>query len=324
MVILGEILALCASLVWTVSSLSAEVSSKRIGALSLNIVAMFFAFLFLNIALLCFTGLPFPQYLNAKALYWIIASGILGYVICNYFLFTAYALIGSRFGQLFMMLTIPSATLAGWIFLDEKLTLQEFIGMLVTFTGITMSILSKGGSAPTTSDQTTQSSNHKFGIKLSPKGVVYTIIASIAQGVGLVLGKIGMIHYHEHVPEGLTKINNFIPLSASYVRLAVGLLGFILIITFSRKFSVVKKNLHDKKGFLTAVLTATAGPFLGATLALFAMRYSKAGIAATLLELTPVLIILPAYFLFKQKVRLIEIIGAIISVFGVSLFFIKF
>ena len=97
-----------------------------------------------------------------------------------------------------------------------------------------------------------------------------------------------------------------------------------VMVNNDRSRNRVKKNLHDKKGFLTAILTATAGPFLGATLALFAMRYSKAGIAATLLELTPVLIILPAYFLFKQKVRLIEIIGAIISVFGVSLFFIKF
>ena len=43
------------------------------------------------------------------------------------------------------------------------------------------------------------------------------------------------------------------------------------------------------------MLTGTAGTSIGATCALFAMRYSKAGIAATLLELTPILIILPAY-----------------------------
>ena len=124
MILLGEILALCASLIWTVSSLSAEVSSKRIGSLSLNTIAILIAFLWLNIALLCFTGLPVPQYLSAKALYWIIPSGILGYLICNYFLFTAYMIIGSRFGQLFMTLSIPSAAFAGWILFDEKLTFQ--------------------------------------------------------------------------------------------------------------------------------------------------------------------------------------------------------
>ena len=322
MILLGEILALCASLIWTVSSLSAEISSKRIGSLSLNTIAIFFAFIWLNIALFCFTGLPIPQHLNAKALYWIIASGFLGYVICNYFLFTSFSIIGSRFGQLFMTLSIPSAAFAGWILLDEKLTLQEFIGMIITIMGIAISILS--GNKAQASSTNTPVPKHKLTLKLSPKGIMLAIIASVAQGVGLVLGKVGMIHYHESIPEGLTKIDNFIPISASYIRIAVGLLGFLLIATFTRQFPVIKKSIKDKKGFLTALLTGTAGPFMGATFALFAMRYSKAGIAATLLELTPIIIILPAYWLFKQKIHIIEIIGAIISVFGVSLFFIKF
>ena len=124
MVILGEIVALCASLIWTVSALSAEVSSKRIGAIALNVIAMSFAFILLNITLLCFTGSPFPRFLDAKALYWIIGSGTLGYVICNYFLFNAYVIIGSRFGQLFMTLVVPSSAFAGWLLLDERLSLQ--------------------------------------------------------------------------------------------------------------------------------------------------------------------------------------------------------
>lgn len=322
MILLGEILALCASLIWTVSSLSAEVSSKRIGSLSLNTIAILIAFLWLNIALLCFTGLPVPQYLSAKALYWIIPSGILGYLICNYFLFTAYMIIGSRFGQLFMTLSIPSAAFAGWILLDEKLTFQELIGIIVTLSGIVISILS-GGKAQQNKDASAKK-EHKFSLKLSPKGIIFAIIASIAQGVGLVFGKVGMIHYHHSIPEGCTKIDNFIPISTAYIRIAVGVVGFLLIAAFTRQFSTLKKSLHDRKGTLTAMLTGTAGPFIGATCALFAMRYSKAGIAATLLELTPILIILPAYWLFKQKVHIIEIVGAIISVFGVSLFFIKF
>ena len=322
MIILGEILALFASLIWTVSSLSAEVSSKRIGSLSLNIFSITLAFICLNITLLCFTGLPIPQYLNAEAVYWIVASGVLGYLFCNYFLFSSYALIGSRFGQLFMTLTIPTAAFAGWILLDERLTFQEFIGMGVTFIGIAISILSGGGKKKD-GDATTES-KHKIGLKLPIKGIAFALIAAVAQGLALVLSKVGMIHYHHSVPEHLTKIDNFIPISAAYIRVGVGFLGFLLIILFTRKFQIIKKSMHDKKGFLTALLTGTAGPFVGATCSLFAMRYAKAGIAATLLELTPILIILPAALIFKQKVRFIEIIGAIISVFGVSLFFIKF
>ena len=40
------------------------------------------------------------------------------------------------------------------------------------------------------------------------------------------------------------------------------------------------------------------------------------------MALVPVFIILPAIFLFKQKVTLAEILGAIVSVAGVALFFV--
>ena len=161
-------------------------------------------------------------------------------------------------------------------------------------------------------------------MKRSPKGVIFAVIASISQGVGLVFGKVAMVHYHQNLPHGLTKLDNLIPISAAYIRILIGFCGFLLIAAFTKQFPAVKKSLHDRKGLWTALLTTVTGPFGGATRALVAMRYSKAGIAATLLELTPIMIILPAYLFFKQKIHILEINGPIISVFGVSLFFIKF
>ena len=52
-----------------------------------------------------------------------------------------------------------------------------------------------------------------------------------------------------------------------------------------------------------------------------AVQYTEAGIASTLMALTPIFIIAPAYWLFHQRVSLKEVIGAVISVIGVSLFF---
>ena len=64
------------------------------------------------------------------------------------------------------------------------------------------------------------------------------------------------------------------------------------------------------------------GPFLGVSFSLVAVQHTSAGIAATLMSIVPVLIILPSVILFKQKVTLREIVGAVISVAGVSLFFV--
>jgi drug/metabolite transporter (DMT)-like permease len=52
------------------------------------------------------------------------------------------------------------------------------------------------------------------------------------------------------------------------------------------------------------------------------VKFAKTGIASTIMALTPVFILLPAYFLYKQKVTLPELIGAVVSVCGVALFFI--
>ena len=64
------------------------------------------------------------------------------------------------------------------------------------------------------------------------------------------------------------------------------------------------------------------GPFLGVSFSLIAIQHTSTGIAATLMSVVPVLIILPAIFIYKQKVSIKEIIGAVLSVCGVALFFI--
>ena len=62
--------------------------------------------------------------------------------------------------------------------------------------------------------------------------------------------------------------------------------------------------------------------FVGELISLGVAVSWTAGIAQTLFALTPILIIAPAALLFHQKVTLREVLGAIISVTGVCLFFV--
>ena len=54
---------------------------------------------------------------------------------------------------------------------------------------------------------------------------------------------------------------------------------------------------------------------------LMAVRYANAGIASTLMALTPVLILLPYALIHKQRIRARELIGVAVSMTGVALFF---
>ena len=78
---------------------------------------------------------------------------------------------------------------------------------------------------------------------------------------------------------------------------------------------------HDRKGMSFAALTTFFGPFLGVSLSLMAVQYAKAGIASTLMALTPVLIIIPYAMINKQRITAKEVIGTLITITGVALFF---
>jgi drug/metabolite transporter (DMT)-like permease len=64
------------------------------------------------------------------------------------------------------------------------------------------------------------------------------------------------------------------------------------------------------------------GPFLGVSFSLVAIKYTNTGIASTIMAIVPVLIIPPSILFFKHKISIREMLGAVMSVAGVILFFI--
>ena len=68
-------------------------------------------------------------------------------------------------------------------------------------------------------------------------------------------------------------------------------------------------------------LATITGPFIGVSLSLMAVQYTQAGIASTLMALTPAFIILPYSLIYKQKISFKEVIGTVVSLVGVAMFF---
>lgn len=312
---LGEILSLVVAVSWTATALFAEVGSKRLGSLQLNVIRMVLSLTLLSITLWIFTGAPYPQYANGKAWFWLLMSGFVGYVLGDYCLFNSYVIIGSRFGQLFMTLAPAAAAISGWIILGEQLHFKAIIGMAVTQTGIALSVLSR------VSDGDKEHSSHKLTLKLPLKGVLFGIGAGLGQGIGIVLSKVGMNYYESSIPAGEETVVQMLPFASTLIRAIIGTLGFICLMGIQRKFGTLKSAFKDKKGMRAAVLATITGPFIGVSLSLMAVQNTEAGIASTIMALTPVFIIWPSYLFFKQRITLREVIGAVISVVGVSLFF---
>ena len=304
MAYLGELISIGVAFSWTATALLSEFGSKRLGNLTLNVLRMALALVFSLVLFGVVTGSILPPGASAEAAAWMLLSGLVGYVIGDYCLFQCYIIIGSRYGQLFMTLAPLAAALMAWITLGQQMNAMSIVAMLVTLLGIGISVLGR-------------SEHHKVSLKLPLNGVLFAIGAAVCQGVGLVLSKIGMDHYvvSADMPEWL------VPFSANFYRCVAGIIGFSLLLWYRDGMEPLREALHDKKGLSVATATTIFGPFIGVGFSLMAVQYTAAGIASTLMAMTPIIILLPSYWLFHEKITLKAVLGAIISVVGVSLFF---
>ena len=301
---LGEFISIGVAFSWTATALLSEFGSKRLGNLTLNVLRMALALLFSVVLFGAVTGNILPLGASAEACGWMLLSGLVGYVIGDFCLFQCYIIIGSRYGQLFMTLAPLSAALMAWVTLGQQMTLMSILAMLVTLFGISISVLGRG-------------EHHKVSLKLPLNGILFAIGAAVCQGVGLVLSKIGMDYYEPSasMPEWL------VPFSANFYRCVAGIIGFTFLLYYRDGMAPLREAMHDKKGLSVATATTIFGPFVGVGFSLMAVQYTAAGIASTLMAMTPIIIILPAYWLFHEKITWKAILGALISVIGVSLFF---
>ena len=301
---LGEFISIGVAFSWTATALLSEFGSKRLGNLTLNVLRMALALLFSMVLFGVVTGNILPPGASAEACGWMLLSGLVGYVIGDFCLFQCYIIIGSRYGQLFMTLAPLSAALMAWVMLGQQMTLMSILAMLVTLFGISISVLGRG-------------EHHKVSLKLPLNGILFAIGAAVCQGVGLVLSKIGMDYYEPSasMPEWL------VPFSANFYRCVAGIIGFTFLLYYRDGMAPLREAMHDKKGLSVATATTIFGPFVGVGFSLMAVQYTAAGIASTLMAMTPIIIILPAYWLFHEKITWKAILGALISVIGVSLFF---
>ena len=305
----GELISLGVAFSWTITALASEVGSRRLGVLVLNVWRLGLAMLCSALLMWVIIGVPFPLYASGETWMWLMLSGVVGYFFGDWCLFNSYLCFGSRYGQLFMTLAPMFAALSAWVALGQTLSWGALIAMIVTLTGIAVSVLGRG-------------EHHTLSLQLPTKGILFGIGAALGQGVGLILSKIGLDHYTAEVPSTLLpKIVDYLPFGANMIRCLAGTACFLFWLLVSGERSRLEKSVHERKGMIAMIITVIFGPFLGVGFSLMAVQYTAAGIASTIMALSPILIIVPSYYLFHQKITAKGVIGAIISIVGVSLFF---
>lgn len=337
---IGEIISLGVACSWTVTALVSEIGTRRIGVMNFNVWRLFTAMVFTVAFCYYLTGHVGPVYAGAETWMWMGLSGFVGFFLGDYCLFKSYLYISSRYTQLFMTLAPATAAIVAWITLGETMTWGNVIAMAVTLSGIGIAIAptktpsdSPQGGEPLMPTTGIKKINHQQYFRLPSlggvgggfrggRGMLFALGAALGQGCGLVLSKIGMECYETDIPaEALADMQSVIPFSANMIRCIAGFLCFFIVVLLGKGGRQLAGNVKDKQAMKMMLTAVMFGPFLGVGFSLMAVQYTNVGIAQTLMALTPILIILPSYWIFKQPITMKGCIGAVVSVIGAALFF---
>lgn len=292
---IGEIYSLLTAVFWTITAICFELAGKKIGSLSVNYIRLVMGFILISIFTTFSRGMFLPLDATLSAWTWLSISGLVGFVIGDLFLFQAYLEIGSRISMLIMALVPPITALLSFITIGETISFPDFIGMVITISGIFVVVLVKNPEG------------NSLQFSKSIKGISYAFVGALGQSVGLILSKVGMGNYN--------------PFAATQIRIIFGFIGFTFVFLFTKKWDKLKEGIKDKEAIKYLLLGSLFGPFLGVSFSLLALQHTTAGVSSTITSITPVLIIPLSIYVLKEKVTAKEILGAVISVIGITILF---
>lgn len=292
---LGEIAGISTAICWTITAMSFQLASRRIGSVSVNLLRLLLAFGFYVIYTKLVLGTWLPSGFSLKSWTYLSISGFIGFVLGDFFLFKSYEYVSSKISMLVMTLAPPIAALLGWIVMNEQFSWLNFLGMVLVLSGVVLVVFRREAA-------TNKQMVYSF------RGILFAFGGAVGQGVGAVFSKIGMADND--------------PFAASQIRIITGVAGFAILITLMKRWGNLRMGLKDRKALRALSIGSFFGPFLGVALSMVAFKNTSVGIASTLMATVPVFILLPSVFFLKEKLHIREILGAIISVIGIFIFFI--
>lgn len=297
---IGQLAALATAFCWTVTGVTYQIAGRKIGSVNVNMIRMVIAFFILMLFARFSEGTYLPTNATQHNYLWLGLSGLVGFVIGDLCLFQAYVLIGARISMLIMTLSSPIAAAFGWMMMNETLSIASMLGMAITLLGIGVVILEK----PSADSDAAGGLQVKYNLK----GVLLAFGGAMGQGIGLVLSKFGLEHMNA--------------IQGTQIRAIAALAGFTLFFFLIKQWPKFFQSLKDPKVLAVVSVGSIFGPFLGVSLSLFAIQHTTTGVASTIMSIMPIIIIPVSIMLFKEKVTLKEMVGAVVAIAGVALFFI--
>lgn len=290
---IGELLAIVAALCGAASSILYNRLGSETGSDILAYTRMLIA-----VPIMClYAFIADGIIVNAQNLNQVInllISGVIGFFITDLFMFRAYVSWGARETMVVMCLAPVLSTIFAFMLFNEKLTARQLAGSLCSVLGIVIMVLG-------------QKKNEEVK-RATKEGIIFAFLAAFLQSVADMTAK--------------GALNQMPWVTSAAIRAFGGVVAWIIYGFFKRKTLFVNKQMVLKPRFLTVLtFTVLVGTVLGTTLAMGALKYAPAGIVTSLKQISPIFILPYEALVLKRKLRHPDIIGTLVSVFGIFLIF---
>ena len=292
---LGETAALATSVLWSLNSVCFTLAGRRVGSVSVNLGRLLMAWGLLVALHVVLHGSVFPVHAGAATLGWLGVSGLIGFALGDAVLFEAFVLIGPRLAMLLMTLSPVFSAVLAWGLLGQSMSVPRLVAMAVTLGGIAWVVGGGNGGEPR---------------PRLLRGVLLGLGGALGQAVGLLFSLYGM-------RGGLGAI------SANLVRVSAGAIALLLYFGVSGRLTTTVGALRDRRSSGLIALGAVTGPVMGVVLSLVAIKRAPMGVAATLMSLSPVILLPVARYGFGEKVGAHGVFGTLLALAGAAgLFFV--
>lgn len=286
---IGEITALLAPLAWSLAVILFRVTGRTVSPIPLN--------LFKNVlALILFpvTALLLGQGLLRQEPLWVylllMGSGVIGIGLADMFFFMTLNRVGAGLQAIINTAYSPSIIFLSVIFLGERLTLVQLLGVGMIL-GAVFAVTRMRGPAG------------GLNQKVLIAGIVYGLLAAITQAISIVMIK--------------PWLGDWPMFWANSWRMLGGVVSILLILAVMRGGWAKLRELRDRKAWPAMIPGALLGTYISLIFWLAGMKYTLASTASALNQTSTLFTFVLAALLLREPVTWKRLLGVLAGSAGV-------
>ena len=284
----GEFYSILAALAWAIAVIFFKKSGETVHPIMLNVFKNVFAVIlyFFTIKALNAT-LPSDTPMQHYIL--LLISGALGIGVADTFFFASLNRLGAGLSAIVDCMYSPSIIILSVIFLNEKMTLWQILGVLLILSAI-LAITSKKGRVHIT----------KSNLFI---GILYGAIAMTTMAVSIVMVK------------NILATTNV--LFVVQIRLIGGVIVMLFLLCLHPKRKIIYRSLFTKKSWGYTLAGSFIGAYLATIIWMAGMKYTQVSIASALNQTSSLFIFIFAAMFLHEPLNRYRVAGLVLGITGV-------